>query len=122
MGILDALEVEKNHLMLLTKSLGERLEVERTKNEGAQDQIAKLKTRISRLEAKIRELEKELDVQSDKKKRTQRMADYASSLSRTSLNGSISSFSFENQSQYQSNATLNSAVGGEPKIEDLKNQ
>ncbi|KAH8319515.1 hypothetical protein KR067_012666 [Drosophila pandora] len=121
-GILDALEVEKNHLMLLTKSLGERLEVERTKNEGAQDQIAKLKTRISRLEARIRELEKELDVQSDKKKRTQRMADYASSLSRTSLNGSISSFSFENQSQYQSNATLNSAVGGEPKMEDLKNQ
>ncbi|KAH8379867.1 hypothetical protein KR009_007756, partial [Drosophila setifemur] len=121
-GILDALEVEKNQLMLLNKTLGDRLEAERTKTEAAQEQIAKLKTRISRMEAKIRELEKELDVQSDKKKRTQRMADYASSLSRTSLNGSISSFSFENQSQYQSNTTLNSAGSAEPRAEDLKNQ
>ncbi|XP_016999824.2 coiled-coil domain-containing protein 13 [Drosophila takahashii] len=120
-GILDALEVEKNQLMLLTKTLGERLETERTKNEAAQEQIGKLKARISRLEVKIRDLEKELDVQSDKKKRTQRMADYASSLSRTSLNGSIGSFCFENQSQFQSTATLNSAGQTEPRIEDLKN-
>ncbi|XP_017043185.1 coiled-coil domain-containing protein 13 [Drosophila ficusphila] len=120
-GILDALEVEKNQLMLLTKSLGERLETERTKNEAAHDQIGKLKTRISRMEVKIRDLEKELDVQSDKKKRTQRMADYASSLSRTSLNGSIGSFSFENQSQYQSVTTLNSTGQPELRIEELKN-
>ncbi|EDV52052.1 coiled-coil domain-containing protein 13 [Drosophila erecta] len=120
-GILDALEVEKNQLMLLTKSLGDRLETERAKNEAAQEQIGKLKTRIGRLEAKIRDLEKELDVQSDKKKRTQRMADYANSLSRTSLNGSISSFCFENQSQFQSTTTLNSTAQPEPRIEDLKN-
>ncbi|XP_017128386.1 coiled-coil domain-containing protein 13 [Drosophila elegans] len=120
-GILDALEVEKNQLMLLTKTLGERLETERTKNDAAQEQIGKLKARISRLEVKIRDLEKELDVQSDKKKRTQRMADYASSLSRTSLNGSIGSFSFENQSQYQSIGTLSSTGQSEPRIEDLKN-
>ncbi|EDW94811.1 coiled-coil domain-containing protein 13 [Drosophila yakuba] len=120
-GILDALEVEKNQLMLLTKSLGDRLETERAKNEAAQEQIGKLKTRIGRLEVKIRDLEKELDVQSDKKKRTQRMADYASSLSRTSLNGSIGSFCFENQSQYQSTTTLNSTAQPEAKIEDLKN-
>lgn len=121
-GILDALEVEKNQLMLLTKTLGDRLETERAKNEAAQEQIGKLKARISRLEVKIRDLEKELDVQSDKKKRTQRMADYASSLSRTSLNGSIGSFCFENQSQYQSTNTLNSAGQPEPRIEDLKNK
>ncbi|XP_017080603.1 coiled-coil domain-containing protein 13 [Drosophila eugracilis] len=122
-GILDALEVEKNQLMLLTKSLGDRLEAERIKNEAAQEQIGKLKSRINRLEVKIRDLEKELDVQSDKKKRTQRMADYASSLSRTSLNGSIGSFCFDNQSQFQSTATLNSAgqPQPEPRIEDLKN-
>ncbi|KAH8239731.1 hypothetical protein KR032_007393 [Drosophila birchii] len=121
-GILDALEVEKNQLMLLNKNLNERLEAERTKVEATQEQIGKQKIRISRLEARTRELEKELDVQSDKKKRTQRMADYASSLSRTSLNGSIGSFSFENQSQYQSNTTLNSAGQFEPKLEELKNQ
>lgn len=108
--------------MLLNKNLNERLETERTKIEASQEQIGKYKTRISRLEARIRELEKELDVQSDKKKRTQRMADYASSLSRTSLSGSIGSFSFENQSQYQSISTLNSAGQVEPKVEDLKNQ
>ncbi|XP_036670687.3 coiled-coil domain-containing protein 13 [Drosophila suzukii] len=121
-GILDALEVEKNQLMLLTKTLGERLDAERTKNEAAHEQISKLKARISRLEVKIRDLEKELDVQSDKKKRTQRMADYASSLSRTSLNGSIGSFCFDNQSQFQSTTTLNSAGQPEPRTEDLKNQ
>ncbi|XP_001352833.3 coiled-coil domain-containing protein 13 [Drosophila pseudoobscura] len=122
-GILDALEVEKNQLMLLTKSLNERIAVERTKNEGIQEQNAKLKARISRMEAKIREMEKELDVQSDKKKRTQRMAEYASSLSRSSLNGSIGSFSFDNQSLYQSASTLNSLnISAEPKTEDLKNQ
>ncbi|KAH8260500.1 hypothetical protein KR038_002333 [Drosophila bunnanda] len=121
-GILDALEVEKNQLILLNKNLNERLETERTKVEATQEQIGKHKTRISRLEARIRELEKELDVQSDKKKRTQRMADYASSLSRTSLSGSIGSFSFENQSQYQSITTLNSAGQVEPKLEELKNQ
>ncbi|XP_022215295.2 coiled-coil domain-containing protein 13 [Drosophila obscura] len=121
-GILDALEVEKNQLMLLTKSLNERLSVERTKNESIQELNAKLKARISRMEAKIREMEKELDIQSDKKKRTQRIADYASSLSRTSLNGSIGSFCFDNQSHYQSAGTLNSNVSTEPKIEDLKNQ
>ncbi|XP_016966020.1 myosin-11 [Drosophila biarmipes] len=121
-GILDALEVEKNQLMLLTKTLEERLEAERAKNEAAHEQIGKLKARISRLEVKIRDLEKELDVQSDKKKRTQRMADYASSLSRTSLNGSIGSFCFENQSQFQSTTTLNSAGQPELRIEDLKNQ
>ncbi|EDW41792.1 coiled-coil domain-containing protein 13 [Drosophila sechellia] len=120
-GILDALEVEKNQLMLLTKTLGDRLETERAKNEAAQEQIGKLKARISRLEVKIRDLEKELDVQSDKKKRTQRMADYASSLSRTSLNGSIGSFCFESQSQYQSTTTLNSAGQPEARMEDLKN-
>ncbi|KAH8368851.1 hypothetical protein KR200_010303 [Drosophila serrata] len=121
-GILDALEVEKNQLILLNKNLNERLETERTRVEAAQEQIGKHKTRISRLEARVRELEKELDVQSDKKKRTQRMADYASSLSRSSLSGSIGSFSFENQSQYQSITTLNSAGQVEPKLEELKNQ
>ncbi|KAH8322819.1 hypothetical protein KR059_007595 [Drosophila kikkawai] len=120
-GILDALEVEKNQLLLLNKSLNERLQTERARVEGTQEQIAKHKTRISRLEARIRELEKELDVQSDKKKRTQRMAEYASSLSRTSLSGSIGSFSFENQSQYQSITNLNSGQV-EPKVEELKNQ
>ncbi|XP_016975837.1 coiled-coil domain-containing protein 13 [Drosophila rhopaloa] len=120
-GILDALEVEKNQLMLLNKTLGERLESERKKNEATQDHSGKLKARISRFEVKIRDLEKEIDMLSDKKKRTQRMADYASSLSRTSLNGSIGSFSFENQSQYQSVSTLNSGGQSEPRIEELKN-
>ncbi|EDW79240.1 uncharacterized protein Dwil_GK13062 [Drosophila willistoni] len=120
-GILDALEVEKNQLMLLNKTLTDRVETERGKSETTLEQNAKLKTRISRMEAKIRELEKELDVQSDKKKRTQRMADYANSLSRTSLSGSIGSFSFENQSQYQSINTLNTASETN-KTEDLKNQ
>ncbi|XP_030385848.1 coiled-coil domain-containing protein 13 [Scaptodrosophila lebanonensis] len=121
-SILDALEVEKNQLMLLNKTLTERLEAERVKNDASAEQMGKQKARISRMEGKIRELEKELDVQSDRKKRTQRMADYANSLSRTSLSSSISSFTFENQSQCQSVSTLNSVGVAEPKIEDIKNQ
>ncbi|XP_064547458.1 coiled-coil domain-containing protein 13 [Drosophila montana] len=121
-GILDALEVEKNQMMLLNKTLDERLEAERVKNDASTDQIAKQKTRISRMEAKIRDLEKELDVQADRKKRSQRITEYANALGRTPLTGSISSFSFDNQSQCQSVTSLNSLHCAEPKIEDMKNQ
>ncbi|KAH8415524.1 hypothetical protein KR222_001864, partial [Zaprionus bogoriensis] len=122
-GILDALEVEKNQLMLMNKSLHERLETERTKNETSTDQISKQKTRISRLEVKVRDLEKDLDVQNDRKKRSQRINEYANALGRTPLTGSISSFSFENQSNYQSASSLNLlANGGESKVEDMKNK
>ncbi|XP_034481078.1 coiled-coil domain-containing protein 13 [Drosophila innubila] len=122
-GILDALEVEKNQMMLMNKTLDERLEAERVKNDAANDQIAKQKTRIARLEVKVRDLEKDLDVQTDRKKRSQRINDYANALGRTPLTGSISSFSFDNQSQYTSATSLNSLTAtGEPKIEDMKNQ
>ncbi|KAL7734038.1 hypothetical protein ACLKA6_011723 [Drosophila palustris] len=122
-GILDALEVEKNQMMLMNKTLHERLEAERVKNDAANDQLSKQKTRIARLEVKIRDLEKDLDVQNDRKKRSQRINDYANALGRTPLTGSISSFSFDNQSQYTSASSLNSlSAAGEPKIEDMKNQ
>lgn len=123
-GILDALEVEKNQLMLMNKTLHERLDAERIKNESSTDLISKQKTRIARLETKVRDLEKDLDVQNDRKKRTQRINEYASALGRTPLTGSISSFSFDNQSQYQSASSLNtmSSNGGEPKVEDMKNK
>jgi len=98
-GILDALEVEKSQLMLMNKTLDERLEAERIKNDAANDLLAKQKIRIARLEVKVRDLEKELDVQNDRKKRSQRINDYANTLGRTPLTGSISSFSFDNQSQ-----------------------
>ncbi|EDW18689.1 coiled-coil domain-containing protein 13 [Drosophila mojavensis] len=120
-GILDALEVEKNQMMLLNKTLDERLAAERLKNDSSTDLIAKQKTRISRMDAKIRELEKELDIQSDRKKRTQRITEYANALGRTPLTGSISSFSFDNQSQCPSVTSFNS-VGDESKLEDMKNQ
>lgn len=123
-GILDALEVEKNQLMLMNKTLHERLDAERIKNESSTDQIAKQKTRIARLETKVRDLEKDLDVQNDRKKRTQRINEYASALGRTPLTGSISSFSFDNQSQSQYASSINtmSSNGAEPKVEDMKNK
>ncbi|KAH8370943.1 hypothetical protein KR093_005614 [Drosophila rubida] len=121
-GILDALEVEKNQMMLMKKTLDERLEAERVKLDTANDLIAKQKTRIVRLEVKVRELEKELDVQNDRKKRSQRINDYANALGRAPLTGSISSFCFDNQSQVSSATSLNSLGTAEPKIEDMKNQ
>ncbi|ALC44902.1 CG13032 [Drosophila busckii] len=122
-GILDALEVEKNQLLLLNKSLDERLETERGKLEAANEQMAKQKTRIARLDVKIRDLEKELDTQTDRKKRTQRINDYTNSLSRNPMTGSISSFSFENQSHYQSQTTISSeGATAQPRVEDLQNK
>lgn len=121
-GILDALEVEKSQLMLMNKTLDERLEAERIKNDAANDLLAKQKIRIARLEVKVRDLEKELDVQNDRKKRSQRINDYANTLGRTPLTGSISSFSFDNQSQCPSVTSLNSLTTAEPRIEDMKNQ
>ncbi|EDV96385.1 coiled-coil domain-containing protein 13 [Drosophila grimshawi] len=121
-GILDALEVEKNQLLLLNKAQEERLEVERLKNESAVDQIAKQKTRLCRMEVKIRDLEKELDVQTDRKKRSQRITEYANQVGRIPLTGSISSFSFDNQSQCPSISSMGSMISSEPKIEDIKNE
>ncbi|KAH8302258.1 hypothetical protein KR044_004516, partial [Drosophila immigrans] len=121
-GILDALEVEKNQMMLMKKTLDERLEAERVKVDAANDLIAKQKTRIARLEVKVRDLEKDLDVQNDRKKRSQRINEYTNALGRTPLTGSISSFCFDNQSQVSSATSLNSLTTAEPKIEDMKNQ
>lgn len=108
----------------MNKTLHERLEAERIKNESSSDLTSKQKTRIARLETKVRDLEKDLDVQNDRKRRTQRINEYTSALGRTPLTGSISSFSFDNQSQYLSAGSINSSVtcGGEPKVEDIKNK
>ncbi|XP_062128088.1 coiled-coil domain-containing protein 13 [Drosophila sulfurigaster albostrigata] len=121
-GILDALEVEKNQMMLMKKTLEDRLDAERVKLDAANDLIGKQKTRIARLEVKVRDLEKELDVQNDRKKRSQRINEYTNALGRTPLTGSISSFSFDNQSQLSSVNSLTSLTAAEPKIEDMKNQ
>ncbi|XP_036344094.1 coiled-coil domain-containing protein 13-like [Rhagoletis pomonella] len=94
--ILDALEAEKNHLLEHNKTLIARSEQDRIKNEALHEQVAKQKGRISRLESRIRELEKELEMQSERKKRTQRIADYVNSVS--SSVSSMGTFVFESSS------------------------
>ncbi|XP_053955648.1 coiled-coil domain-containing protein 13 [Anastrepha ludens] len=93
--ILDSLEAEKNELLKHNKILVMRSEQDRVKNEALHDQVAKQKVRISRLESRIRELEKETEIHSERKKRTQRIADYVNSMSSVS---SIGTFVFENTS------------------------
>lgn len=52
--LLDTLEEEKNNLLAYDRSLKERLQQEREKNETQQEIANKQKIRISRLEGKIR--------------------------------------------------------------------
>ncbi|XP_005190045.2 putative leucine-rich repeat-containing protein DDB_G0290503 [Musca domestica] len=96
--ILDTLEAEKNSLMEHNKTLNERIEQERLKNDNLQEQTTKQKIRIVRLESKIRDMERDIETNNEKKKRTQRIAEYASSLSAISSNTSLMSFTFENSS------------------------
>ncbi|XP_061389791.1 putative leucine-rich repeat-containing protein DDB_G0290503 [Musca vetustissima] len=110
--ILDTLEAEKNSLMEHNKRLNERVEGERLKNEHLHDQNAKQKIRISRLESKIREMEREIDTNNEKKKRSQRIAEYASSLSAMGSNTSLMSFTFENSSILNAPNCNNSDNGG----------
>ncbi|XP_067642483.1 coiled-coil domain-containing protein 13 isoform X1 [Eurosta solidaginis] len=91
--ILDSLEAEKNELLKYNNTLIARSEQDRLKNEALHDQVAKQKVRISRLEARTRELEKELEQQTERKKRTQRIAEYVNCVSSVS---SMGSFIFEN--------------------------
>lgn len=94
--ILDSLEAEKNELLKHNKTLVERSEQDRLKNDALHEQLAKQKVRLSRMEARMRELEKELELQSERKKRSQRIADYVSSVNSTA---SMGTFVFENTSQ-----------------------
>ncbi|XP_050337384.1 coiled-coil domain-containing protein 13 [Bactrocera neohumeralis] len=94
--ILDSLEAEKNELLKHNKTLVERSEQDRAKNDTLHEQLAKQKVRLSRMEARMRELEKELELQSERKKRSQRIADYVSSVNSTA---SMGTFVFENTSQ-----------------------
>uniref|UniRef100_A0A1A9VF88 Coiled-coil domain-containing protein 13 n=1 Tax=Glossina austeni TaxID=7395 RepID=A0A1A9VF88_GLOAU len=94
--ILDALESEKNYLVQHNKTLNERIDQERHKNENLQDLLSKQKVRIARLEVKLRDMEKELEVHHERRKRTQRISDYSNSLNNFSSATSISSLTFEN--------------------------
>ncbi|KAL9905224.1 uncharacterized protein ACN2A1_005196 [Glossina fuscipes fuscipes] len=94
--ILDALESEKKYLVQHNKTLNERIDQERHKNENLQELLSKQKVRIARLEVKLRDVEKELDVQHERRKRTQRISDYSNSLNNICSAASISSLTFEN--------------------------
>uniref|UniRef100_A0A1B0G371 Coiled-coil domain-containing protein 13 n=1 Tax=Glossina morsitans morsitans TaxID=37546 RepID=A0A1B0G371_GLOMM len=94
--ILDALESEKNYLVQHNKTLNERIDQERHKNENLQDLLSKQKVRIARLEVKLRDMEKEHDVHHERRKRTQRISDYSNNLNNFSSATSISSLTFEN--------------------------
>lgn len=94
--ILDSLEAEKNELLKYNKTLVERSEQDRLKSDALHEQLAKQKVRNSRTEARMRELEKELEMQSERKRRSQRIADFVSSVNSTA---SMGTFVFENTSQ-----------------------
>ncbi|XP_075163721.1 uncharacterized protein LOC142236359 [Haematobia irritans] len=124
--ILDSLEAEKNALVELTKTLNDRVEQERLKNNALQEQTSKQKIRISRLEAKVREMERDIETNNEKKKRSQRIAEYASSLSGVGSNASVMSFTFENSSQYNNSllgvCNLESNDGDCTNVTELKNR
>lgn len=95
---MDSLESEKNSLLAHNQTLNERISEERAKNSNLIEQIAKQKTRISRLEVRVRDLERELEVQTGKKKRSQRITEYTASISNMGSTSSLNSFTFENSS------------------------
>lgn len=95
---MDTLEAEKNSLMEHNTNLNKRIDDERLRNDSLQEQVSKQKIRISRLEAKIREMEREIETSTEKKKRTQRIAEYVSNLSAMDSSTSLMSFTFENSS------------------------
>uniref|UniRef100_A0A1A9W3D3 Coiled-coil domain-containing protein 13 n=1 Tax=Glossina brevipalpis TaxID=37001 RepID=A0A1A9W3D3_9MUSC len=95
-AILDTLESEKNYLVQHNKTLNERIDQERHKNENLQELLSKQKMRLVRLEVKLRDTEKELSANHERRKRTQRISDYSNSLNNFSTSSSISSLTFEN--------------------------
>lgn len=119
---MDSLEVEKNSLLDLNKTLNERVTQEREKNDNLIEQISKQKIRISRLEAKIRELERQLESQTEKKKRSQRIAEYTANLCTMSSSSSLSSFTFENTSLLATANLKNSEQFTESNLHELNNR
>ncbi|XP_037927377.1 coiled-coil domain-containing protein 13 [Teleopsis dalmanni] len=121
--LLDTLESEKNQLCSLNKMLNERIDGERDKNENLNDQVAKQKIRIARLETKIRDLEKELDSQSERKKRTQRIAEYSNTVNNINSSFNGRSYTFENSSMtsLQSKKSLKD-ISVQQSISDLKHE
>lgn len=121
---MDSLEADKIALLDLNKTLNERLGEERLKSDSLMEQGSKQKVRISRLESRLRELERELEVQIDKKKRSQRIAEYTASLNGiTNSTTSLSSFTFENTSltaSVNSNNNNDQQIDGD--INELKNR
>ncbi|XP_073837906.1 uncharacterized protein [Musca autumnalis] len=120
--ILDTLEAEKNSLMEHNKNLNERIEQLRLKNDNLQEQTSKQKIKISRLESKIRDMERELETNNEKKKRSQRIAEYASNLSTISSNTSLMSFTFENSSILNIPNSDDCETGDATNITELRNR
>ncbi|XP_065361169.1 coiled-coil domain-containing protein 13 [Calliphora vicina] len=120
--ILDTLEAEKNSLLDHNKTLNERVTQERNKNDNLMEQVSKQKVRISRLEAKVRDMERELEMQSEKKKRSQRIAEYTANLSSMGSNSSISSFTFENTGVTVTSSKHINDLLPEEDLKDLNNR
>ncbi|XP_055909570.1 coiled-coil domain-containing protein 13 [Eupeodes corollae] len=119
-GLIDALESEKNNLLELNKTMNQRLDAERSRVLDLIDQIAKHKVKICRLERKIRDLEKEQDSQTEKKKRSQRISEYTGS-----FNGVpcvVPSIVFENSSNTDISLNRCEDQLKTYEIEELKNK
>uniref|UniRef100_A0A1A9VQ23 Coiled-coil domain-containing protein 13 n=1 Tax=Glossina austeni TaxID=7395 RepID=A0A1A9VQ23_GLOAU len=125
--ILDTLESEKNYLVQHNKTLNERIDQERHKNENLQELLSKQKIRIARLEVKLRDMEKEFDSHQERRKRTQRIHDYSNSLNALGSATSISSSTCENVTVNSSKAVSNcnfnpNDIDDIKDISDLKNR
>uniref|UniRef100_A0A1A9ZMB4 Coiled-coil domain-containing protein 13 n=1 Tax=Glossina pallidipes TaxID=7398 RepID=A0A1A9ZMB4_GLOPL len=125
--ILDTLESEKNYLVQHNKTLNERIDQERHKNENLQELLSKQKIRIARLEVKLRDMEKEFESHQERRKRTQRIHDYSNSLNTLGSATSINSLTFENVTLSSSKAVSNcnfnaNDIDGINDISDLKNR
>lgn len=82
--LMKALEDEKNHLIAMMRDLNERCNRASLKENEQHEIITKQRTKIARMEAKIREFENEKEAMKNKHRRAIRISEYARSTSGSS--------------------------------------
>lgn len=88
LGMLRSLEEEKNKLLGFVQDLTERLDRESIKSSEQHDTVSKQRVKISRLEAKLKEIEAAKEEAKLKNRRSLRISEYSRSESLQSVNSS----------------------------------
>jgi chromosome segregation ATPase len=83
--IMNTLEQEKKQLLVMMTDLNERCNKASVKENEQHEMITKQKTKIARLEAKIKEFESEKEAMKNKHRRAIRISEYSRSMSGSSI-------------------------------------